>query len=80
MTAVVSVYFINNRIGECFFNLRFALTNHPGGSSKASDADLNFSVSIDKLLQSVDINFIDHIIIGNDEPFSLRMSFMKDEW
>lgn len=54
--------------------------NHPGGSSKASDADLNFSVSIDKLLQSVDINFIDHIIIGNDEPFSLRMSFMKDEW
>lgn len=54
--------------------------NHPGGSSKASDADLNFSVSIDKLLQSVDINFIDHIIIGNDEPFSLRMSFMNDEW
>lgn len=54
--------------------------NHPGGSSKASDADLNFSVSIDKLLQSVDINVIDHIIIGNDEPFSLRMSFMKDEW
>lgn len=54
--------------------------NHPGGSSKASDAGLNFSVSIDKLLQSVDINFIDHIIIGNDEPFSLRMSFMKDEW
>lgn len=54
--------------------------NHPNGSSKASDADLNFSVSIDKVLKNVDINFIDHIIIGNDEPFSLRMCFMQDEW
>ena len=41
---------------------------------------LNFSVSIDKVLKNVDINFIDHIIIGNDEPFSLRMCFMQDEW
>lgn len=54
--------------------------NHPGGSSKASDADLNFSVSIDRVLKNVDINFIDHIIIGKDKPFSLRMSFMQDEW
>ena len=30
--------------------------------------------------KNVDINFIDHIIIGNDEPFSLRMCFMQDEW
>ena len=30
--------------------------NHPNGSSKASDADLNFSVSIDKVLKNVDIN------------------------
>ena len=40
--------------------------NHPNGSSKASDADLNFSVSIDNVLKNVDINFIDHIINGND--------------
>ena len=48
--------------------------NHPSGSSQPSEADINFSVSIGGLLRDVSINFIDHIIIGNDEPFSLRMS------
>ncbi len=48
--------------------------NHPSGSSKPSDADVNFSMSIGTTLSDIGINFIDHIIIGNDEPFSLRMS------
>lgn len=48
--------------------------NHPSGSSKPSDADVNFSMTIGTTLSDIGINFIDHIIIGNDEPFSLRMS------
>ncbi|MDD6659658.1 MAG: DNA repair protein RadC [Eubacteriales bacterium] len=48
--------------------------NHPSGSSKPSDADVNFSMTIGTSLSDIGINFVDHIIIGNDEPFSLRMS------
>lgn len=48
--------------------------NHPSGSSKPSDADVNFSMTIGTTLSDIGINFVDHIIIGNDEPFSLRMS------
>ena len=42
---------------------------------------INFAIGVAKSdIKNVDINFIDHIIIGNDEPFSLRMCFMQDEW
>ncbi len=48
--------------------------NHPSGSSEPSEADFNFSVLLGSLLKDVNVNFIDHIIIGKDKPFSLRMS------
>jgi DNA repair protein RadC len=44
--------------------------NHPSGSPDPSEADKNITHHIKQALALVDINVIDHIIIGNPENFS----------
>ncbi|MDR1754555.1 MAG: hypothetical protein LBR74_06570 [Eubacterium sp.] len=46
--------------------------NHPNGSSMPSKNDLNSTVEIWKTLRALDIDLIDHIIIGRDGEWSMR--------
>lgn len=46
--------------------------NHPLGSSAPSASDIDFTISLRSLLETLGIHLIDHIIIGEDEPYSMR--------
>lgn len=45
--------------------------NHPSGSSDPSDADVSFTRHLDKALRLLDINLIDHIIVGGHDATSM---------
>ncbi len=49
--------------------------NHPSNSLKASKADIQFSNVMNKLLETFDIEFLDHIIVAEDG----YLSMMKEE-
>ena len=46
--------------------------NHPLGTSMPSASDIDFTISLRSLLETLGIHLIDHIIIGEDEPYSMR--------
>lgn len=48
--------------------------NHPGGVATPSTADLNITRMINDVLKQININFIDHIIVCDDDYVSLRLS------
>lgn len=48
--------------------------NHPGGLAVPSSADVNVTRSMKTILNSIDVNLRDHIIIANDEYFSMADS------
>lgn len=48
--------------------------NHPGGVATPSTADLNVTRMINDVLKQININFIDHIIVCDDDYVSLRLS------
>lgn len=48
--------------------------NHPGGLAVPSSADVNVTRSMKTILKSIDVNLRDHIIIANDEYFSMADS------
>ena len=48
--------------------------NHPGGVATPSVADLNVTRMINDVLKQININFIDHIIVCDDDYVSLRLS------
>lgn len=48
--------------------------NHPNAPAIASENDINTTRNIMDLFSKVDINIIDHIIIGNDGYHSMRKS------
>ncbi len=60
--------------------LRFDITNaiiihnHPNGFAIPSQADIAATETIASLFSTVNINFVDHIIIADDEIFSFAMS------
>lgn len=45
--------------------------NHPSNSLVASNADIQFSNVMNKLLQTFDIEFLDHIIVAEDGYMSM---------
>ena len=51
--------------------------NHPDGSAVPSAADINFTLSVNALMRTLNVFLIDHIIVGEDGPFSMRN---KDEY
>jgi DNA repair protein RadC len=55
-----------------FYNAKKVILshNHPGGKLEASNADINLTKNLDNTFFSIDIDLIDHIIIGNDNYFS----------
>ena len=46
--------------------------NHPSGDSKPSDEDVEVTRKINNLGKDLNINLLDHIIIGNGNYFSLK--------
>lgn len=60
--------------------LRFDVTNaviahnHPNGFATPSQADISATQTIAGLFNTVNINFIDHVIVAEDDLFSFAMS------
>ena len=46
--------------------------NHPEGNSTPSNNDLKMTVSIKEALNLIGIKFLDHIIIGKKEFYSIN--------
>ena len=46
--------------------------NHPSGDPKPSDEDVEVTRKINNLGKELNINLLDHIIIGNGNYFSLK--------
>lgn len=46
--------------------------NHPTGFAVPSQADLNATVDLREVLNQIDIELIDHIIVSDDDCFSMR--------
>lgn len=56
-----------------FQSVRVILThNHPSGSLEPSNEDIAITIKIIKALDSVDIDVIDHIIVGGTQYYSFR--------
>lgn len=48
--------------------------NHPGGSSAPSHEDIKLTSELKKVLESLDMKFIDHLIVGRTDVYSMRES------
>lgn len=46
--------------------------NHPSGVAEPSVADLSLTRRLDQAMQLVDLRLLDHFIVGDGEPLSLR--------
>ena len=47
--------------------------NHPGGTCAPSPEDISSTVQLQKLLHGVGILVLDHIIVANDNTYSMVM-------
>lgn len=54
--------------------------NHPGGDSQASSADYNFTIMLRDLLAQIDVNLLDHVIVGADGRQSLKQDEFSREF
>lgn len=58
---------------------RIALAhNHLGGSSQASRSDINTTSDLVELLEKLDVELVDHIIVGKYGALSMRESVISD--
>lgn len=48
--------------------------NHPRGKAEPSAADISFTIKIRDFLRSVNVSFLDHIVVGEDKSLSMRAS------
>ncbi|MDR3256153.1 MAG: DNA repair protein RadC [Endomicrobium sp.] len=46
--------------------------NHPGGTLKPSQNDINATVAVKKALESIEVSLLDHIIVANNNFFSFK--------
>lgn len=46
--------------------------NHPSGILEASDDDIRFTKSVQKILENINITLLDHIIIADNSALSMR--------
>ncbi|MBF3412614.1 JAB domain-containing protein [Burkholderia pseudomallei] len=51
-----------------------AAHDHPSGETTPSDADRRLTTELAALLRQVDIRLLDHLIIGQGEPFSFAQA------
>ena len=54
----------------CNCNKIIICHNHPSGIAQASEADINVTNRIKEMAKIMDVNFLDHIIIGDNECIS----------
>ena len=53
--------------------------NHPSGIAKPSQQDCEFTLSLKKILEVIDIKLLDHIIVGENKTISLaEMGLFQD--
>lgn len=48
--------------------------NHPGGIAVPSYADIQATMDIAEVLKSVNVDFMDHVVLGGDDYVSLKQS------
>ena len=53
--------------------------NHPSGDSTPSKADFDFTEKIEKGANLLNLNFLDHIVIGRDNYKSIKSLINKDK-
>ncbi|MGN1416892.1 MAG: JAB domain-containing protein [Oscillospiraceae bacterium] len=51
--------------------------NHPNASAEPSDTDLRFTEGLYRVLRALDIELVDHIIIGKSSGFSVKEAYPK---
>ena len=51
-----------------------AAHNHPSGATVPSEADRTLTAELTAILQRVDIRLLDHLVIGQGEPFSFAQA------
>ena len=60
--------------------------NHPSNQVEPSSQDIEFTNIINKLLKAYDIEFLDHIIVGEDKYLSMgeikaiSKEYVTDKW
>ena len=54
--------------------------NHPSGSPRPSDEDVNFTLSLKGLLNSVGVSLLDHVIVGENGEFSMAQSVEYEKY
>lgn len=52
--------------------------NHPGGTLKASNNDIEFTIALEKALNFLDIRLIDHIVVANENYISIANFLNQD--
>lgn len=53
--------------------------NHPSGNSMPSAQDLNFTQKMEQASKILDIQLLDHIVIGYNEYTSIKLYLLKKE-
>ncbi len=52
--------------------------NHPSGDVRPSKDDGRTTATVAALLEKINVRFYDHVIVGKDEAFSLKLSLKMD--
>lgn len=67
------------RIGELISSVMLAqgvgfvvVHNHPSGDSQASDEDINLTMELVKAARLLDLEMLDHLVVGKDNWTSIR--------
>ena len=63
---------------ECFASSFICVHNHPSGSCEPSVNDRNFTKDILNVSKSIKINFLDHVIIGDNSFYSFADEGLLD--
>ncbi len=50
--------------------------NHPSNDTNPSDNDIDMTIKLEEALNTIDVRLLDHVIIGNDNCFSLKENFL----
>jgi DNA repair protein RadC len=61
-----------SKVLECDASVVVIAHNHPNGNSTPSGSDVDVTASISVMLRKMNISLFDHIIIGEDNHYSMR--------
>ena len=61
-----------SKVLECDASVVVIAHNHPNGNSTPSGSDVDVTASISVMLRKMNVSLFDHIIIGEDNHYSMR--------